>query len=45
MPPSQPARRRLGRFDEAAQAYAAAIMRTENKVERDYLQRRRALIT
>jgi RNA polymerase sigma-70 factor (ECF subfamily) len=32
--------RRLGRHDEAAAAYAAAIARTENAVERDFLRRR-----
>jgi len=33
--------RRLGRNDEAAQAYEAAIARTENAVERDFLVRSR----
>jgi RNA polymerase sigma-70 factor, ECF subfamily len=33
--------RRLGRDAEAAHAYEAAIARTENRTERDYLQRRR----
>src|SRR5216683_1901851 len=33
--------RRLGRNDEAAQAYDAAIARTENAVERDFLMRSR----
>jgi RNA polymerase sigma-70 factor (ECF subfamily) len=32
--------RRLGRADESALAYAAAIERTENAAERDYLRRR-----
>ena len=32
--------RRLGRDDEAAQAYRAAIARAENAAERDFLQRR-----
>ncbi len=32
--------RRLGRAAEAAQAYQAAIARTENAAERDFLQRR-----
>jgi len=32
--------RRLGRAAEAAQAYRAAIARTENVAERDFLQRR-----
>jgi len=32
--------RRLGRDEEAAQAYQAAIARTENAAERDFLQRR-----
>jgi RNA polymerase sigma-70 factor (ECF subfamily) len=33
--------RRLGRVDEAAQAYAAAIALTDNTAERAFLQRRR----
>jgi len=33
--------RRLGRDGEAAQAYAAAIARTQNAAERDFLERRR----
>jgi hypothetical protein len=33
--------RRLGRDAEAAQAYDAAITRTENATERDFLRRRR----
>jgi RNA polymerase sigma-70 factor (ECF subfamily) len=33
--------RRLGRADEAALAYEAAIARTENAAEREFLQRRR----
>jgi RNA polymerase sigma-70 factor, ECF subfamily len=33
--------RRLGRADEAMQAYDAAIVRAENAVERDFLRRRR----
>jgi RNA polymerase sigma-70 factor, ECF subfamily len=33
--------RRLGRDDEAAMAYAAAIARTENTAERDFLRRGR----
>jgi RNA polymerase sigma-70 factor, ECF subfamily len=33
--------RRLGRKDEAALAYAAAIARTDNARERDFLERRR----
>jgi RNA polymerase sigma-70 factor (ECF subfamily) len=33
--------RRLGRSAEAALAYEAAIARTENAAERDFLQRRR----
>ena len=33
--------RRLGRFDEAAIAYDAAIERTDNAAERDYLRARR----
>jgi RNA polymerase sigma-70 factor (ECF subfamily) len=32
--------RRLGREDEAAQAYDAALARTENAAERDFLRRR-----
>ncbi|MCU1656159.1 MAG: polymerase subunit sigma-24 [Pseudonocardiales bacterium] len=35
---------RLGRVAEAAQAYEAAIARTENAAERAYLQRRRAAL-
>jgi len=34
--------RRLGRNEEAAQAYDAAIAQTENASERDFLERRRA---
>lgn len=34
--------RRLGRTDEAASAYAAAIERTDNQAEQAYLRRRRA---
>ena len=34
--------RRLGRASEAAEAYTAAIARTENSAERTYLERRRA---
>jgi RNA polymerase sigma-70 factor (ECF subfamily) len=34
--------RRLGRGDEAAAAYDAAIAATENEAERAYLSRRRA---
>ena len=37
--------RRLGRNDEAALAYDAAIVRTENAAERDFLQRRRQALT
>jgi RNA polymerase sigma-70 factor (ECF subfamily) len=37
--------RRLGRDPEAALAYEAAIARTENAVERDFLQRRRQSLT
>jgi RNA polymerase sigma-70 factor, ECF subfamily len=37
--------RRLGRNAEAAMAYDAAIARTENAVERDFLQRNREEIT
>jgi RNA polymerase sigma-70 factor, ECF subfamily len=33
--------RRLGRAEEATQAYDAAIVRTENATERDFLHRRR----
>jgi len=33
--------RRLGRDAEAASAYEAAIVRTENAAERDFLRRRR----
>ncbi len=36
--------RRLGRNVEAALAYEAAIARTENATERDFLQRRRGLL-
>ncbi len=36
--------RRLGRDTEAAQAYEAAIVRTENTAERDFLRRRRQAI-
>jgi RNA polymerase sigma-70 factor (ECF subfamily) len=34
--------RRLGRPDDAARAYAAAVARTSNTVEREFLDRRRA---
>ena len=37
--------RRLGRDAEAALAYEAAIARTENAAERDFLQRRRQALT
>jgi RNA polymerase sigma-70 factor, ECF subfamily len=37
--------RRLGRNDEAASAYEAAIARTDNVRERDFLQRRRQSLT
>jgi RNA polymerase sigma-70 factor, ECF subfamily len=37
--------RRLGRLVEAAAAYEAAIGRTENAVQRDFLQRQRDRIT
>jgi RNA polymerase sigma-70 factor (ECF subfamily) len=37
--------RRLGRADEAAAAYEAAIARTENVAERAYLTRRRAALS
>jgi RNA polymerase sigma-70 factor (ECF subfamily) len=37
--------RRLGRSTEAALAYQAAITRTENATERDFLQRRRQALT
>ena len=37
--------RRLGRKDEAALAYAAAIARTDNARERDFLQRRLCSMT
>jgi RNA polymerase sigma-70 factor (ECF subfamily) len=33
--------RRLGRIDEAARAYDAAIVRTENAAEREFLRKRR----
>ena len=36
---------RLGRDAEAAQAYDAAITRTDNATERDFLQRRRRALT
>jgi RNA polymerase sigma-70 factor (ECF subfamily) len=36
--------RRLGRNAEARQAYEAAIARTENTAERDFLQRRRQVL-
>jgi RNA polymerase sigma-70 factor, ECF subfamily len=36
--------RRLGRSNEAAQAYAAAISRTENAVEKEFLARQRAMV-
>jgi RNA polymerase sigma-70 factor, ECF subfamily len=37
--------RRLGRDAEAAQAYEAAIARTENAAEREFLRRRREALT
>ena len=37
--------RRVGRRDEAARAYAAAIARTDNARERDFLQRNREALT
>jgi RNA polymerase sigma-70 factor, ECF subfamily len=37
--------RRLGRIPEAARAYDAAIARTENEAERDFLRRSRAALT
>jgi RNA polymerase sigma-70 factor (ECF subfamily) len=37
--------RRLGRADEAASAYDAAIASTGNAAERDFLSRRRELLT
>jgi len=37
--------RRLGRNTEAAQAYEAAIARSENATERDFLQRSRQALT
>ena len=37
--------RRVGRRDEAALAYAAAIAHTENTRERDFLQRSREALT
>ena len=37
--------RRLGRDAEAARAYEAAIARTENATERDFLRRRRQALT
>ena len=37
--------RRMGRTDDAAEAYAAAIARTDNARERDFLQRRRRSLT
>ena len=37
--------RRLGRADDAARAYAAAIARTGNARERDFLQRSRDALT
>jgi RNA polymerase sigma-70 factor (ECF subfamily) len=37
--------RRLGRDDEAAEAYEAAIARTDNATERDFLHRRRLALT
>jgi len=37
--------RRLGRNDEAAQAYEAALARTENVAERDFLQRSHDALT
>jgi RNA polymerase sigma-70 factor (ECF subfamily) len=36
--------RRLGRTAEATAAYDAAIARTENAAEREFLQRRRASV-
>ena len=36
--------RRAGRNDEAARAYAAAIARTDNAREREFLQRRRQML-
>ena len=36
--------RRLGRFSEAALAYDAAIARTENAAEREFLRRRRSIL-
>jgi predicted RNA polymerase sigma factor len=36
---------RLGRNAQAALAYEAAIARTENATERDFLQRRRQALT
>jgi RNA polymerase sigma-70 factor, ECF subfamily len=35
--------RRLGKFEEASKAYAAAISRTQNAVEREFLERQAAL--
>ena len=37
--------RRLGRKAEAARAYDAAIARTENAAERDFLERRRQALS
>jgi len=37
--------RRLGRDDDAARAYEAAIARTDNVTERDFLHRRRLALT
>ena len=37
--------RRLGRLAEAVAAYEAAICRTDNAVERDFLQRQRGGLT
>ena len=37
--------RRLGRVDEAAQAYDAAMERTDNAAEREFLSRRRRALT
>lgn len=36
--------RRLGRHAEAASAYEAAIVRTENAAERDFLRRKRQAV-
>ncbi len=37
--------RRVGRRDEAALAYTAAIARTDNARERDFLERKRQALT